>query len=119
MQWYLAKIVFRIISGDGNHTPQFDEQLRLIKACNDLDAFEQARALGLQEQDLFENDNQLKVEWRFIDIAELRPFPELEHGAEIYSGIKEEEDAGRYSEVIRKKAEYIQDNLQRRYLQPI
>ena len=31
MKWYLAKIVYRIICGEGNHTPQFDEQLRLIK----------------------------------------------------------------------------------------
>ncbi|MEP7129294.1 MAG: DUF4288 domain-containing protein, partial [Chitinophagales bacterium] len=29
MNWYLAKIVFRIICGDGLHQPQFDEQLRL------------------------------------------------------------------------------------------
>jgi len=27
MNWYLAKLVFRIICGDGDHTPQFDEQL--------------------------------------------------------------------------------------------
>jgi len=119
MQWYLAKIVFRIISGDGNHTPQFDEQLRLIEAYDDLEAFEQARLIGMQDQDLFENDHRSKVEWRFIDIAELRRFPNLVHGAEIYSCIKEEEDAGRYSDVIRKKAEYIYDTLQRSYLQPI
>jgi len=30
MNWYLAKMVFRIICGEGNHTAQFDEQLRLI-----------------------------------------------------------------------------------------
>jgi hypothetical protein len=119
MQWYLAKIVFRIISGDGNHTPQFDEQLRLIEACNDLEAFEQARTIGMQDQDLFENDNRSKVEWRFIDIAELRQFPGLVHGAEIYSRIMEEDDGSRYTEVIRKKAEHIRDKLERSYLQPI
>ena len=32
MNWYLTKIVFQIICGDGDHTPQFDEQLRLIRA---------------------------------------------------------------------------------------
>ena len=32
MNWYLAKIVYRIICGQGNHTAQFDEQLRLIQA---------------------------------------------------------------------------------------
>ncbi|RYY10197.1 MAG: DUF4288 domain-containing protein, partial [Chitinophagaceae bacterium] len=27
MNWYLAKLIFRIVCGQGNHTPQFDEQL--------------------------------------------------------------------------------------------
>ena len=40
MNWYIAKIVFRIITGDGNHMPQFDEQLRLINANNEEEAFE-------------------------------------------------------------------------------
>ena len=30
MKWYLAKMIFRIICGEGEHTPQFDEQLRLV-----------------------------------------------------------------------------------------
>ncbi len=30
MKWYLAKLVFRIICGEGNHTPQFDEQFVLF-----------------------------------------------------------------------------------------
>ena len=40
MNWYLAKMVYRIICGDGNHTPQFDEQLRLIKAQDEFHAFQ-------------------------------------------------------------------------------
>ena len=36
MKWYLAKLVYRIICGEGNHKPQFDEQLRLIYAEDDL-----------------------------------------------------------------------------------
>jgi len=32
MKWYLAKFVYQVISGNGNHTPQFDEQMRLIRA---------------------------------------------------------------------------------------
>ncbi|MEJ0081220.1 MAG: DUF4288 domain-containing protein [Puia sp.] len=40
MSWYLTKIVYRIICGQGNHTAQFDEQLRLIEADNSQEAFE-------------------------------------------------------------------------------
>ncbi|HSB91522.1 MAG TPA: DUF4288 domain-containing protein [Flavitalea sp.] len=119
MQWYIAKIVFRIISGDGNHTPQFDEQLRLIMAANELEAFEQARELGLSEQDEFENVNNSTVEWRFIDIAEMKRFPTLANGVELYSRIMEEEDADRYTDVIQKKAEHIRERLHRNLLQPI
>jgi len=36
MNWYVAKLVFRVISGDGHHHAQFDEQLRLINADTEL-----------------------------------------------------------------------------------
>jgi hypothetical protein len=119
MQWYIAKIVFRIISGEGNHTPQFDEQLRLIHASNEFEAFERARELGISEQDQFENANNTTVEWRFIDITSIHRFPGLADGAELYSRIMEEEDAERYTDVVQKKAEHIREKLQRSYLQPI
>jgi hypothetical protein len=35
MNWYVAKLVFRVISGNGDHNAQFDEQLRLINADNE------------------------------------------------------------------------------------
>ena len=40
MNWYLAKFVYRIVCGNGNHIPQFDEQLRLITADNRKKRFE-------------------------------------------------------------------------------
>jgi hypothetical protein len=119
MQWYIAKIVFRIISGEGNHTPQFDEQLRLIHAHNELEAYERARELGINEQDQFENVNNSTVEWRFIGIPEIHRFHGLIHGAEIYSRIMEEDDGLRYTEIVQKKAEHIRDKLERSHLQPI
>ena len=49
MNWYLSKIIFRIICGEGRHTPQFDEQLRLIAATDEQQAFEKAMAIGEKE----------------------------------------------------------------------
>ena len=46
MNWYLTKLVFRIICGEGHHTPQFDEQLRLVSATDECEAFEKAMAIG-------------------------------------------------------------------------
>ena len=45
MSWYLTKNVYRIICGQGNHTAQFDEQLRLIEADSSQEAFEKATEL--------------------------------------------------------------------------
>lgn len=46
MNWYLAKIVYRIICGEGDHIAQFDEQLRLINAASKVDAFHKAQLIG-------------------------------------------------------------------------
>jgi hypothetical protein len=96
MNWYVAKIVFRIISGDGNHHAQFDEQLRLISAENDCEAFEKASHIGFMNQDSFLNNQSEPVRWRFIDVAELNQLGSLEDGAELYYHIHETADAGLY-----------------------
>jgi hypothetical protein len=38
MNWYVAKLIFRITCFIGNHQPQFDEQLRLISASGEKEA---------------------------------------------------------------------------------
>lgn len=96
MNWYVAKIVFQIISGEGDHQPQFDEQLRLISGENEKQAFEKASTLGKQSQDRFENNQKQPVQWRFIDVAELNQINDLTDGTELYYQIHEETDAELY-----------------------
>lgn len=104
MNWFLAKLVFRIIYGDGHHTPQFDEQLRLIYAADELHAFHKARLLG-EGDCLKDNDDIIaNVKWKFIDVVELHLLKEYTDGAEIYSVIKEEADANLYIRSIQKTA---------------
>jgi hypothetical protein len=109
MKWYLAKIVFRIICGDGNHTPQFDEQLRLIEAEDDMHAFQKARIMGDEEEDNFLNDVQKPVHWKFIDVSEIHPLDNLTDGVELYSKIAEEEDAVNYITNIQSRARYLHE----------
>ena len=109
MKWYLAKIIYRIICGDGDHTPQFDEQLRLINAEDDMHAFQKARLIGEKEEDNFLNDHQKPVHWKFIDITELHPLDNLIDGAEIYSRIDEKEDALKYIRQINERAKYLHE----------
>lgn len=118
MNWFLAKIVYRIICGEGNHTPQFDEQLRLITAENEKDALQKAFTIGKQEEDCFYNNAEKLVQWKFINIAELYRIADLIDGAELYSRIEEKENGDLYTELVHKKAEHLQLNSAQQFLQP-
>jgi len=110
MKWYLAKLVYRIICGDGEHTPQFDEQLRLIAGDDDMHAFQKARLLGHHEQDDFLNASEKPVHWKFVDVAEMHELSELSDGVEIYSRISEEDDASLYMKLVKLRAAHLLEN---------
>ncbi|MGB8194001.1 MAG: DUF4288 domain-containing protein [Chitinophagaceae bacterium] len=110
MNWYLTKIIFRIICGDGHHTPQFDEQLRLVWAGDDKEAFIKAQEIGKNESVSFYNHRQQMVEWKFVDVCELYKITEMIDGAELYSRVQETNDAEEYIELVRKRANFIQNN---------
>ena len=107
MNWYLAKIVFRIICGDGQHTAQFDEQLRLIGASSKEEAFEKAQTVGMNEEETFFNRKEQMVKWQFISVSELYRLNELIDGAELYSRIEEKDNAESYIHIVRARAERI------------
>jgi hypothetical protein len=109
MNWFLAKLVFQIICGDGKHTAQFDEQLRLIAADNNQQAFYKAQQIGTLESDGFLNQQQQLVQWKFIDVIELHPLNNLIDGAEMYSRIAEVEYAEAYIETVHRKADCLEE----------
>lgn len=104
MNWYLAKIVYRVTCGEGRHTSQFDEQLRLIAAMDKEEAFYKAQQNGQAGEDAFLNQNEQLVQWQFINVSELYRLSSLMDGAEIYSRIEERTDAAVYIDIIHKKA---------------
>jgi hypothetical protein len=117
MNWYLAKLVYQVICGDGDHTPQFDEQLRLIASKSEEEAFYKARHIGRMEQESFFNDRHHIVRWTFIDVCELYQLNELIDGAELYSRIQEADNAENYIHVIRRKAGNLEGSAMLRSLQ--
>jgi hypothetical protein len=119
MNWYLTKIVYRIICGQGAHTAQFDEQLRLIQAHSTEEAFEKATALGEKEEDNFFNEDQKLVQWKFINVAELYKLSGLLDGAELYSRIQETDNAELYIELTNRKAAHILQNSKHQFLEII
>lgn len=85
MNWYLVKLIFQIIRGNGNHTPQFDEQLRLVRADEAAWAIEKAHVLGWLEQSDFESTEGEKIIWKFIEVADIQKLTNLEDGAHMQS----------------------------------
>jgi hypothetical protein len=108
MNWYLSKLVFRIICGEGMHTAQFDEQLRLIRAEDELHAFQKARSIG--ERECMTAGFTNNVKWKFIDVSELHHLSDFIDGAEIYSKITEEEDSAKYIRTTQKRAVQLLQN---------
>ena len=109
MNWYPTKIVFQIICGDGEHTAQFDEQLRLVGAKDEDEAFEKARTRGRNEEDCFYNHKQQLVRWQFVNVSELYHVSELIDGAELYSRVNEVDDADSYIIFVNRKAQSIRE----------
>jgi hypothetical protein len=105
MNWYLVKLVFQVLSGEGTHTPQFDEQVRLICADEVNWAYEKATVIGWLEQRSFLNSKEEKVEWKFIDVAEIHRIDNPEDGVLLCTMTEEPEDAQVYIQMIREKAQ--------------
>lgn len=107
MNWYVTKLVYQIICGKGEHTAQFDEQLRLIEAGNETEAFAKAAETGCREEDVFCNEKAELVQWKFIGVAELYKLSHLLDGAELYSRISEKEDADAFISFVHNKSAAI------------
>jgi hypothetical protein len=105
MKWFLAKLVFRIICGNGNHTAQFNEQVRLIFAEDELHAFHKARLLG--DGDCLKEGSIAGVQWKFIDVSELHALEQSSDGAEIFSNIREDANAALYIRTTQKTAAHL------------
>lgn len=119
MNWYLVKIVYQIICGEGIHTAQFDEQLRLISAHSEEEAFIKVVEIGQQEETVFCNDKQQLVQWKFVNISDLYRISQFINGAELYSQIKETDDGEVYASFVHHKAKDIQQKYTHQLLQLI
>lgn len=117
MNWYLAKIVFEIICGNGQHMAQFDEQLRIIQATGPTEALQKAIDTGVREQDTFMNDNRKIVQWKFLNVCDLYRLSDIADGAEVCSRVHEHENASNYRQLINHKAAMLHQELSQHSLQ--
>lgn len=113
MNWYLAKIIFRIYCSNEHHKAQFEEQLRIIHASTAEDAMEKARDIALNETS-HSNETGLTVKWQFVSVSELLRLHNFIDGAELFSLIHEEEHGDLYEEKMHKKEAQTRYQLKNR-----
>lgn len=101
MNWYIVKMVFQIVNE--SLKLQFDEQIRLIEAEDESDAFNKSEIVGLQEEANFLSESGQMVNWKFKAITCIKPIKNLEHGTELWSSIFEKEPSERFLENIKLK----------------
>lgn len=102
MNWYIAKIIYRIAS-EADTAAQYDEQLRLLQAEDLQAANVKAHDIGRQEEQAFFNQHQQLVQWQLLEIADIRPVSAIADGAEIYSHIEEPENEEAYLQIVHRK----------------
>lgn len=108
MNWYVAKLIFRILCEQGLHKSQFDEQLWLFQADCDEDAFEKARAKGFLEEVSFQGCETGRVSWQFLDVVDINRIGVISDGLNLSSRTDETEDPIGYMISIARRAESIQ-----------
>lgn len=79
--------------------------MRLICADEVSWAYEKATVIGWLEQRCFLNQSKEKVEWKFIDVAEIHQISNPEDGVLLCSSTEEPEEGDAYIELIKSKAQ--------------
>ncbi|MFN3667150.1 MAG: DUF4288 domain-containing protein [Sediminibacterium sp.] len=119
MEWFLAKLVYRFQTASNESQTQFDEQLRLVLAEDNLHAFHKAQLIGQQEQLVAEEHSPHQVNWIFMDVIEIYPLHKMMDGAEVLSQISQPADKDRYQLEVRLKAGYLLSSCTERFLQAL
>ena len=107
MEWYLTKLIYRVMHSNDNHIAKFDEQLRLIQADDALHALIKARQLGHKAEDGVHAKNRT---YKFIDVANIHLLSKINDGTEVYSSIKEQVDADAFTKSTYLSAADLMDN---------
>lgn len=96
MNWYVAKIIFQIVSD--SPTAQFDEQIRLIAADTVEEAVKVADKIGETEQ-----EDLSTVQWKYVGISHLKQLEGLKNGVEVCSNTHETDNAPHYIDFVKRR----------------
>ncbi len=99
MEWFLIKLCFRVICGNGNHKPQFNEQVRLVTARNTEEAVDKIKRIAVMEAHAVISP----VKWQLVAVTEVMAFSAAADGAEISSVFAETDEAEAYMLALKKQ----------------
>lgn len=111
MEWYVAKMVYQVVNSKKSHTPQIDEQYKLIQADDRAWAWEKATILGKLGECKLEGVEQGSVQWKFIHIVDLLEIGELKDGVELFSDTDEPENIEEYMAVSELRAKRVMETF--------
>lgn len=111
MKWFVVRYIYQIITGEGDHSPQFDEQLRLTIAANCDEALTKAERQADDFHRPFRNCNGDMVSWKFICVADLYEIQSPADGAEVASVLHEPEDVNAFLDNINQHKTFLQQLL--------
>jgi Domain of unknown function (DUF4288) len=101
MEFYIARLVFQIQHEVKPDHIQFEECLCWVKASGYHEALDRAEQIGRHKQMRLTDVRGFVIDWVFVGVAqlELTSFPD--HGNELFSHIRIQENASEYVQYIR------------------
>ena len=111
MKWFVVRYIYQIITGEGEHASQFDEQLRLTIAESCDEALLKAESQAGNFHQPFRNCNGEMVTWNFICVADLYEIQSPADGAEVASVLHEPDDVDAFLENVNQHKSYLQELL--------
>jgi hypothetical protein len=103
-KYYIAKLIWQIKIPTNNICSEFDEQLRIVKACNAQEAIKKALQIGHINEETFINSKGEHVSWIFINVEFVKEIVSFDDGTEICSQTIKAADASQFIKDIHVKA---------------
>jgi len=101
VKWFAVNCTYQVICGEGKHSPQINEQTRLIQAKDIAHALKKARTQAEAYNAPFENCEGDRVIWKFVGIGGINEIEAIVDGVEVWSKILEPKSVDVYLESIK------------------
>ncbi len=107
MEFYIARLVFQIQHEIKPEHIQFEECVCLVKAPHFAEAVDLAEHIGRTKQVRLTDVRGYIIDWIFVGIAQLDQTSIPDHGSELFSHIRIQENATEFVQYIRSMHESL------------